>query len=356
MGIPTTLPLVLAVLTAAIPPAAAAHTADDLVRMVREAVQRQMSDGDLARQLRRLSLQTRLDDRTAEEMESDAPGPKSIAGIERLRETTRDLPLPAAPPAFDSPPAPAPDELPGVIEAARAKALAYTASLPDFICSESVRRFEFSSAKGAWALQDTLTLQLTYFEHLENYKLTAMDGRKTELPYENTGGVMSKGEFGSMLLVVFLPASRTAFEWSNWTRLAKRPTYVLSFRIAAANSRYYLMASQPGAGVVSTVAGEHGLVYIDRETREVMRLDSEADSLPDTFPLAGVSNTLDYAPVEVGGRNFLLPLRADVRMKRRGKFPMMRNQVEFTAYRKFTGESAISFGDPVETKPAAEKK
>jgi len=68
---------------------------DDVVRAVREAVQQKHSDGDLARALRRLSLKTRLDNRTAEEMESLAPGPKSIAELERLRETTRDLPLPA---------------------------------------------------------------------------------------------------------------------------------------------------------------------------------------------------------------------------------------------------------------------
>jgi hypothetical protein len=353
MRIRPTLPLALAILRAAFP-LAATNTVDDVVRTVRDAIQRQQSDGELARELRRLSLKTRLDNRTAEELESEAAGPKSIAELERLRDITRDMPLPAAPPRFDSPPAPEPDELNGVIEEARRKALTYTASLPDFICAESVRRYESANGKGNWTLNDTLTLQLTYFGHLENYKLTAVNGRKTELTYEAVGGVMSKGEFGSMLLEVFSPDSHTAFAWSNWTTLLHRPAYVLSFRIAVWNSRYHLMVGQYGAGSVSTVAGEHGLVYIDRETKEVLRLDCEADSLPDSFPLAGATRVLDYGTVEVGGRGFLLPLRADVRMMPRDNHLPARNVVEFTGYRKFTGESAISFGDPVGEKPAAE--
>jgi hypothetical protein len=346
-------PLALAILTAVPPPATAADTPDDVVRAVRDAFQHRRSDGDLARTLRRLSLKTRLDNRTAEEMESLAPGPKSIAELERLREITRDLPLPAVVPQFDSPPAPTPEELRRVIEAARGKALAYTAGLPDFICGETVRRYESATGKANWALTDTLTLQLTYFGHLENYKLTAMNGRKTELTYEGAGGMMSKGEFGSMLLEVFAPDSRVAFAWSNWTTLRHRPAYVLSFSIAAWNSRYFLMVGQRGTGSVSTEAGEHGLVYIDRETEEVLRVDSEADSIPDGFPLAGATRVLDYGETEVGGRSFLLPLRADLRMMPRDSQPQARNEVEFTGYRKFTGESAISFGDPVEEKPAA---
>ena len=54
-----------------------------------------------------------------------------------------------------------------MIEAARRKALAYTANLPDFICTDTVRRYELSYR--GWTPKDTLTLQLTFFEHAESY-------------------------------------------------------------------------------------------------------------------------------------------------------------------------------------------
>ena len=355
MSIRAVLPLALAILAPVVPMAGATHSLDDVVRTVREANRREQTDGELERALRRLNLSERLDNRTAEELESEAPGPQSIAALEKLRDATHDMPLAAVLPWFASPPPPTVGELRQVFGEAVRKALVYTENLPDFICTETVHRYEYLAARGGWALKDTLTLQLTYFEHEENYKLTALNGRKTGLTYEQTGGALSKGEFGSMLYSVFSPDFKTQFKWSNWTTLRKRPAYVLSFRIEARNSVYHLTVGQYGGNSVSTIPGEHGLVYIDRETKDVMRLDSEADTIPDDFPLQGATRTLDYGSAEVGGRTFLLPLHADVRMMPRGRHPNTRNEVDFTEYRKFSGESIISFGEAAEDKPGGDK-
>jgi hypothetical protein len=346
------LPLALAMLAAALPLAAATSTVDDLLRLVRDAVQRQQSDGDLARVLHRVNLGQRLDNRTAEELESQAPGPESIAELERLRQVSRDRALPKTLPSFASPPEPTPDELRGVLDEARRKALAYTAGLPDFICTETVRRYEENLQWGRSTAMDTLTLQLTYFGHQEKYRLTAVNGREPGRTYEQVGGASSRGEFGSMLLDVFAPASRTALTWSNWTALRKRPAYVFSFRIEAKNSRYHLYTGWERRVGDSSTVGEHGLVYIDRETRDVMRVDSEADSIPIDFPIAGASRVLDYGLAEVGGRSFLLPLRARVRMTLRFRSLLERNELDFSGYRKFAGESSISFGDSIDEKPS----
>ena len=190
------LPLALAMLAAALPLAAATSTVDDLLRLVRDAVQRQQSDGDLARVLHRVNLGQRLDNRTAEELESQAPGPESIAELERLRQVSRDRALPKTLPSFASPPEPTPDELRGVLDEARRKALAYTAGLPDFICTETVRRYEENLQWGRSTAMDTLTLQLTYFGHQEKYRLTAVNGREPGRTYEQVGGASSRGEFG----------------------------------------------------------------------------------------------------------------------------------------------------------------
>jgi hypothetical protein len=240
------------------------------------------------------------------------------------------------------------DELQDVLSEARQKAIAYTASLPDFICTETVVRYEQRNRD--WTLRDTLTLELTYFGHKENYRLRTLNGHPTKATFGDLGGAWSRGEFGSMLLTVFSTGSQAAFRWSNWTTLRKRPAYVLSFEIHVENSRYSLTAGKLGEPAATASVGEHGLVYIDRETKEVIRLDSVADSIPKGFPLVAATRTLDYGPADVGGLTFLLPLRADVRLVPRDSNPPTRNQVEFTAYRKFAGESSISFGDAVEEK------
>ena len=62
------------------------------------------------------------------------------------------------------------------------------------------------------------------------------------------------------------------------------------------------------------------------------------------FPVNAQSSILDYDYANISGQPFLLPLRADERMKTaRLQF---KNVVEFHDYRKFTGESTISFDVP----------
>jgi hypothetical protein len=351
MRVRATLPLALAILAPAVALAGVVNSLEDVVRTVRDANRLQRSDNELAKALRKLNLNVKLDNRTAEELESEISGPRSTAELENLREITRDMPLPAVLPWFASPLPPKADELRAIFGEALRKALVYTANLPDFICTETVRRYESTIGRGGWALKDTLTLQLTYFEHQENYKLNAVNGRKTMLTYDEAGGAVSKGEFGTMLYSVFAPETKTEFRWSNWTTLRKRPAYVLSFRIEAANSHYHLMVGQYGWNQISTVPSEHGLVYIDRETKEVLRLECIADTLPDSFPLAGATRTLDYGSAEVGGRSFLLPLHFEMRMRPRSRYPQTRNEVDFTGYRKFAGESTISFGDAGDAQP-----
>jgi hypothetical protein len=157
-----------------------------------------------------------------------------------------------------------------------------------------------------------------------------------------------------MLFDVFAPPSQTVFKWSNWTTLRKRAAYVLSFQIDGRNSRYHLTVWPERSPENSTIVGEHGSVYIDRETKSVMRMDSEADSIPGDFPLRSATRVLDYGLAEVGGAGFLLPLRATVGMVLRRRPLLERNELDFSDYRKFTGESSISFGDSVDEKPAPE--
>ena len=78
MRIRRRLPLALAILTAARLLGSATNSVDDVVRTILDANRLQVSDANLARALRKLNLNVRLDDRTAEELESEAPGPRCV--------------------------------------------------------------------------------------------------------------------------------------------------------------------------------------------------------------------------------------------------------------------------------------
>ena len=144
---------------------------------------------------------------------------------------------PGAPlPLFDPPPPPAPDEQRRILEKSREVALQYTASLPDFICTETVVRYGL--AKGAWKQRDTLTVGLAYSEKGEQYRLLAIGGRPTTKSLNSVGGFRSNGEFGSLLKWIFHPESATSFEWERWTNLRRQRLMVFSYRIDREHSHY----------------------------------------------------------------------------------------------------------------------
>jgi len=315
--------------------AQAGGSVNDVVSLVRSAIQGGQPDSQVAKALHRIKLAESLDQKTVDELAREGAGPKAVAELERLRKLSAALP---GAPAVDLQPRPAPlpDEQKRIVKTARESAINYTKSLPDFICMEMVRRYDDTRGK----LLDTLTLKLSYFEQTEKYQLLTINGRATILPYESVGGVITQGEFGSLLAEVFDPRSAADFQWDHWTTLRTRPAQVYSFHVAVARSHYRILVGGRGARD-ETVAGQHGFVYVDAETSQTVRVATEADSIPRDFPVLGSSTTLDYGFVEIGGRQFLLPLHADARM--RTLHMQTRNDVEFHSYKKFGADTSITF-------------
>ncbi len=228
-----------------------------------------------------------------------------------------------------------------LVEGARAAALEYGGSLPDFLCTERIVRREDPRNDNRWRPLDTLTVRLSYLDHRENYKLMAIDGRPTQVEYLAAGGSLTTGEFGSRLIALFMPESKAVFEWKGWAQLHGRRVAVLHYRIAQENSTF-LVGEGPEAqkGKNAIVAGYRGEVSIDEETRRVLRLTAMAE-LPAGFPIRESTAMVEYDFRKVGGKQFLVPVSADATM-RRGNYKS-ENHVEFRDYRKFQGESTISF-------------
>jgi hypothetical protein len=133
---------------------------------------------------------------------------------------------------------PTADEQRRTIDKAREIAIHYTSMLPDFICTEQMQRTDRTSPTNKKA--DRLTIQLSYFGQKEKQKLVAMNGSPTERPLESLDGLITGGEFGSLLLGVFDPLSSADFQWKE-------------------------ASGSPAS------AGYHGEVALDNETSRVLR-------------------------------------------------------------------------------------
>lgn len=315
----------------------------DLVTHVRNELKRNRSDSRIAKDLRSVQLSERLDDRTIETLESEGAGPETVDQLLLMRDRSTHLPAPATP-AIPEPPAPSTVQKVQIWNAAHDNAATYTESLPNFICSEVVRRYIDPYRRGTWKLEDTLALKLTYFDHREEYKLMTVNNHSTSLSYDQMRGAITEGEFGSMLAAVFGLKARTNRDWDHWTLLRSRPTHVYTFAIAAANSDYQI-TSGTVRGENRVRVGQHGYIYIDDVTKSVTRLTAVADQFPANFDVQRVNLVLDYDFTDVGGNRYLLPLHSQTTLSA----PPFehRNETDFLQYRKFSADTSITYDGTV---------
>lgn len=370
---PRRLTIAALLLAAWTPTQAADPSILDLIEMVRSGVREHTPDKTLAKSLRKLVLAEKLDQRTIEELESEGAGPETVAALDLLRENSASKPASTAIPPFKTPPRPTIEEQKQFFHQIDVNAIHYTASLPDFICTEVIHRYQMTPARplgapvrrgmpsgpvagaGVWFPKDVLTVKLSYFGNREKYQLTLINGHKTKETYESSGGAISEGDFGSVLLEIFSPDSGTRFIWDHWTHLRKRLTRVYAYRTSREKSHYRIGVGDKESERRMVIAGRRGFIYADNDTAMIMRITGQAESIPAGFPVTAQSSMLDYDYGDVGGKQFLLPLRVENVMKSaRLNF---KNVVEFQDYRKFTGESSISFDVPVsDAAPASPDK
>ena len=226
-----------------------------------------------------------------------------------------------------------------VLADATEHALNHEKNLPDFICTQTTRRFEDFNGNNGWRPIDIIVERLTYFEHREDYKVIELNGRPASIAHEQLGGASSSGEFGSVMKSIFMPESETEFHWQNFFTLRGRLTYVYSYRVPASKSNYHLKVPEKK---LDFVAGYHGLIFVDAHRHFVHRITAHPDGIPLSFPIQDVSLALDYEYTQIGDADFLLPLEFELR-SREGKL-LVKNDVDYSNYRKFTADSNITFG------------
>ena len=315
-------------------------TVAQLRSFLESSKQLKYSDSQLAAYLKKVRMSEKLDDRTVEDLQGLISGPKTLAALHELRDTSQSLAVAApAPPkiVYVLPPSPDSIEQKKVLGEATDYALNYSQTLPDYICTQVTKRYVDTRGRG-YSPIDSIVEKLTYFEHKENYTVVLVDSKPMELKHEQLGGASSSGEFGTMLREIFLPETRTSFEWERWGTLRTRRNHVFSYRVEQSRSQYRILVRDTHQEIV---VGYHGLIYVDNENHMINKITMIADDIPPGFPVQDVTENLDYDYQTIGDRKFLLPYVAEL-FSRQGEFKI-KNHIEFRNYRKYGVESVITF-------------
>lgn len=321
-------------------------------------------DKQIAQKIEAMTLTERLTDATLAALLQSKTGP----------DTQQELQIQADRSAFLEPPT---SELPNAPRPAMsdqrlmiAHAVNYTAgfiqALPNFICTEIIRRLDDDPTRPVkksekWKniqLRDTLTEQLTFNHGEESSTFQMVNGR----PYhgkQEIMGMVTRGEFGEMLSSMLLGRSGLKAWWSHWEIIGGKRLAVFHYAVDKAHSQYAVsyccheIKTPNGIKVPNTIfTAFRGELFLEPTTGKIFRVTWQTVNLPAGFPTRQTSTAVDYGPVSISGRTYMCPLRSlstsDSEMfSAVGPFiyPIYSiNEIRFTQYRKFETEATFMAG------------
>ncbi len=278
-------------------------------------------------------------DQTASDSVPERPSVRS----EEVNGVTR---LPAAPPQVAEDRLPSPSGTPAtddpIIDQTREEAFAFTETLPNYTVKQFTTRYQSDSAskgKTSWQALDIVTADVVAENGKETYKNLLVNGKATK--DVDKSGSWSEGEFVSTLQAILSPASDALFKNKRATTIVNRPAWRYDYTIEQPRSSWRVYA-----GGSSYRPAYGGVIWIDKETSRVLRIEMAARNVPREFPLDTIESTVDYDFVLIGDRKFLLPTHSEALSCVRGTTECTRNVIDFRNYRKYGAETNITFGEP----------
>ena len=236
----------------------------------------------------------------------------------------------------------------------RQNTLAALEDMPDFVVKQQIQRSIAYAGTGTYTPQDNLIVAVSYrASGEENYRVLMINGimqanTTAKQSYEEVGGTSSTGEFVTMLAVIFKPESETKFEPVETDVIRGRKAVVFDFEVTPELAQESLTCKVLTER--STHPGIKGKLWIDTKDARVLKVESEATSIPPDFPCPTAKRNIDYDWVTISAEKYLLPLLSDVRLTVRdnGKTYETRNVIRFKNYQKYGSEVVIRDDDSPE--------
>jgi hypothetical protein len=228
-----------------------------------------------------------------------------------------------------------PDE---IISDAREAAVNFNAELPNFLVQQVTTRYQSSSMPVSWRAVDVVTADVACVDGKEDYRNVAINGRPTSGPVERTG-TWSTGEFAVTLQDILAPATAATFMKQRQELLGSRTAYVFDLAVEQSNSHWVLV----GPTGKQYRPAYKGAIWIDKETRRVLRIEQIANGDSVSAPYDKAESVVEYGFVNIEGKTYLLPVESENLACLRGSSNCVRNTISFQNYRKFSASSDIKY-------------
>ncbi len=234
-----------------------------------------------------------------------------------------------------------------VIEKTRANTLSAVEEMPDFVVKQQIARSAAYAGTNNFRSLDRLVVAVSYrASGQEEYRVLSRNGiveisPKIKQTYEEVGGTSSTGEFVTVLAKIFKTDSDTKFELADTDIIRNRRALVFDYSIERDKAKQIITVS--GAFDDTAITGMKGRIWIDRENFRVLRVESSATEIPESFRIRAANRTIDYDWVTISDEKYLLPTLSDVRLTSRESRQMYetRNVIRFKEYQKYGSEVKI---------------
>ena len=339
--------LILALILSTTPAwAAKKSTVEELRQILASLREAHKTDAEVATRLKEVELGEELTEAAMNSMAPLIPGPLATEQMYVLEGRSSILP----PAPADLPATPVPDV--AGQKAILAKAIDFVTKTymqnPRLAASRVTTRFQdgvegirtnsgmtsnMPNNERLWSTPSTFMRALgTHTEQIMSEKgLDVTPPVKQKTPWGQNGQV-SEGGPGPVLSVILQEAAAAGkLNWLRWQLINGKPAAVFAFAIDKKKSHYEVnyccFPITEDAGRMGyegttpnfqtgtswkpfkTIAAYHGLFFIDPETGTILRVVTQAELKPTDF-VHQEDMRIDYAPVPVGGKTYVLPVRS----------------------------------------------
>ena len=330
-----------------------------------------MSDADLAQKFTGVALTERVSDERLVELKKGLPGDASRRAVTVTADQSIFLPPPADQIVAD--PAPRPAETRQMLVKIVNYVNTTVRQLPNLMATrftdgfEDRPREEKLTSTGIESLDylpmhwvGSLNMQVTYRDRQE----VEDKGVKVEKKGNGVGGLMTTGEFGPVLSTMMADALKGQITWARWEKSSDGTLAVFHYQVSEDKSNYrvqfccivegYASDGTPEQRVFNERAAYHGDIAFSPVDGSIRLLTLQAE-LPSGGLVPGAGIAIEYAETEIGGRNYICPVRsvsilkahdaqqsgAVSRSNYKGEPKTFLNDVRFSNYRRFGSEVKV---------------
>lgn len=223
------------------------------------------------------------------------------------------------------------------------------AHIPDYVCEETVDRYRDMPGR-AHVKIDSLKFDVAEVNGREFFARTGHGFEFSDLSPFISQGIIATGQFSTMTGNLFVADGAIVKPHAVMAFVPSGPGEGWDFEF----SEYQNVTQIVRAGVRVTV-GVRGTFWIDTQSMDLLRVDEEVVNMPPITRMRASTSTVDYARMQIGNSNVLLPQSALLTVTELNGTEQ-RNQVKFSGCREYSSQSSVRFGDIAEPPPPPTKK